>query len=458
MTGTRRQLRLAFRDYGTLIRIALPLTLSSLGMIATALVDTALLGRYSIAAVASVGIATQILFSLLIITIASAIGQAVLSAQAFGAGKPREVGGILLHSFALFGIVSFILSLALLFGGGTFVGLFSDDPEVIEGATRYLTVRGSILPLITFQYLLINIFASNKETKWALYLSLIVNGINVILSYPLIYGFWFIPELGVTGSALGGLIADIFGTLFIAFAFYRRGYWRWIRPESLRLRWSVFKTLLRVSVPTFISVSSLNIAAAVSLYAIGLLGTTTLATGRIALEQVFATFGLIYSFSEAGQIMAGRSIGAAKWKQAKRLYHRNRELLLMIFLPLMIFFFIFPEFAIRIYTNFDEIIENSANPVRIGVFITLVTTWTMNNVTFIRGVGRPKVDLISTIISNWLIHVPLIFIFSQLLGWGLEGVFWAELVFWVARGTMTQLFILRMFINPKHIPTRLASD
>ena len=114
MTGIRRQLRLAFRDYGTLIRIALPLTLSSLGMIATALVDTALLGRYSIAAVASVGIATQILFSLLIITIASAIGQAVLSAQAFGAGKPREVGSILLHSFALFGIVSFVLSLALL--------------------------------------------------------------------------------------------------------------------------------------------------------------------------------------------------------------------------------------------------------------------------------------------------------------------------------------------------------
>ena len=280
----------------------------------------------------------------------------------------------------------------------------------------------------------------------------------MILSYPLIYGFWFIPELGVTGSALGGLIADIFGTLFIAFAFYRRGYWRWIRPESLRLRWSVFKTLLRVSVPTFISVTSLNIAAAVSLYAIGLLGTTTLATGRIVLEQVFATFGLIYSFSEAGQIMAGRSIGAAKWKQAKRLHHRNRELLIMIFLPLMILFFIFPEFAVRIYTNFDEIIENSANPVRIGVIITLVTTWTMNNVTFIRGVGRPKVDMVSTIISDWLIRVPLIFVFSQLLGWGLEGVLWAELVFWVSRGTMTQLFILRMFINPKHIPTRLAND
>ena len=117
----------------------------------------------------------------------------------------------------------------------------------------------------------------------------------------------------------------------------------------------------------------------------------------------------------------------------------------------MILFFIFPEFAVRIYTNFDEIIENSANPVRIGVIITLVTTWTMNNVTFIRGVGRPKVDMVSTIISDWLIRVPLIFVFSQLLGWGLEGVLWAELVFWVlARYNDPAVHIANVYQSETH--------
>ena len=70
------------------MQLALPIALAQLGLVAMALVDTAVIGRVSVDDLAGAGIGRSVGFASMIVAIGVATGLEPIAAQALGAGEP----------------------------------------------------------------------------------------------------------------------------------------------------------------------------------------------------------------------------------------------------------------------------------------------------------------------------------------------------------------------------------
>ena len=437
------------RDYRLLLAIGLPLAGASMGDIATGLVDTALIGRYSVDALAAVGIGFTVFVAFQVLAVVLALGQQIITAQCFGAKNYSRVGRVLLHGLVVFLPISVLMALGASLGSSWIVGIIAPGASeaTASAAADYILIRCAVIPMLVVLRMLYGILAGDKQTKWIFFGLILLNMVNIGLSYPLIYGFWFIPELGVVGSAWGSVIAEFVGLLFIVGVFIFKRYPQLIKPDSYRISLTEIRTLTRLSVPTIISVFSLHSANWVAVYLMGNLGTEDVATGRLVSNYLTASFALMNSFAKQAQIMAGRSLGAKKPKLIGIYHRRNTELLVAMYLVMMIFLLIYPEAFARLFTDFDDIVQGSLTSLRIVTLTGLLMAWALNNVAVVRGIGHTRWDMITNVISAWGFQIPLMWLLAFPLGLGLSGIFVGWFIFWVGRGTITQLYLLRALRN-----------
>ena len=197
--------RRRLRDYRLLLAIGLPLAGASVGDIATGLVDTALIGRYSVDALAAVGIGVTVFVAFLVLAVVLAIGQQIITAQSFGAKNYSRIGRVLLHGLVVFLPISVLMALGASLGSSWIVGIIAPNASeaTASAAADYILIRCAVIPMIVVLAMMHGILAGDKQTKWIFFGLILLNAVNIGLSYPLIYGFWFIPELGCSGECLG---------------------------------------------------------------------------------------------------------------------------------------------------------------------------------------------------------------------------------------------------------------
>src|SRR5690606_16959174 len=95
------------------------------------------------------------------------------------------------------------------------------------------------------------------DTRTPLYIMALVNAVNIALSAGLRFGWGGMPYLGVTGIAVGTMVARILGgMLVLALLLHGRGHLRLIGAE-LRFRAASMTRLLRVGIPAGIDGSLL---------------------------------------------------------------------------------------------------------------------------------------------------------------------------------------------------------
>lgn len=448
----RKKLRLrisegVLRDYRTLLSIALPLMGGSVSGVIIGVVDTAFLGRYGEVGntLAGAGIGIQIVLGLSIVAVASMVGQAVLSAHSFGANHPKRVGVVLWHSALLFLTIGVLLTAALNIWAHQIVGIFTDSAVVAETAVEYLRVGSFLTPILIGHILLVNVFAADKKPLYLMFSHIVLAIFNIGLSYPLIFGVGPFPELGVMGSALGSVLAEIAALAFMVVVFVWKGYHRRIRPTTFRISPRFMRSLIWLSLPTMLSVLFLHLGEFNAVRVAGLIGDSELATIRVVNIMVFSTFALMYGFAQTGQVMAGRLLGAGDWAGVKRIYRRNFELLVMSYVPLMAVYLAIPALVLSIATGEANLIGAGVTPLRIGAIGLLAVTWTLNSVVFIRGVGKTHWDLLMNGVSALAVQIPLAYVFALVFGWGLNGLYVSTFLFWLVRGIIGFGLLMNLF-------------
>ncbi|MFO7176645.1 polysaccharide biosynthesis C-terminal domain-containing protein, partial [Enterococcus faecium] len=87
--------------------------------------------------------------------------------------------------------------------------------------------------VMALMFVLSSILRGAGDTKSPMKVSIVINVVNIVLDYVLIFGFWFIPELGLVGAALATVIARVVGTLLLMnyirkteVIAFRKDFWR----------------------------------------------------------------------------------------------------------------------------------------------------------------------------------------------------------------------------------------
>ncbi len=318
---------------GELLRVALPLVISSGSNTLLYVVDRIFLTWYSdkahpaIAAALPAGMLHWTLLSLGFGTV-SYVNAFV--AQFDGAGEPRRVGAILWQGIYLSLIAAGVVMAFVPFAPA-FFEWFGHDPEVRRLETVYFNVlclgSGPLLLSTT----LACFFSGRGQTLPIMWVNIAVTIVHIVLDYVLIFGFAGSPAFGMAGAAAATAISYAVGAvLYVLLLVFGRGNGRYALWAGRRFDRELFTRLLRFGIPNGVQMFIDVVAFTIFIQIVAGMGTTEmLAANNLTFNLNALVFIPLNGLGTAVMTLTGQRIGARQPELAVRTVYKALALALV---------------------------------------------------------------------------------------------------------------------------------
>jgi putative MATE family efflux protein len=411
----------------SVLTLALPITVSSLLQRAEGIVAVFLVGGLGATSIAAVGLGQLLAFVATTLVSGLSVGTNVIVAQLWGARRRQDAGEAARHFLWL----SFGLSLVLAGLGIACNRLVMQqlgaEPAVIEVALPYSTLIFLVIPCTVLIQVLSSVLQGAGDTKTPMFAMIGVNLLHALLAYPLIYGRWGAPNLGIKGAAIAVGLAEATGTLYLLLRC------RPILKKSLTLRLDLIRSIWDVGA----SVSGERVVqqAGIFIYTklVLLYGTVAYAAHQVGLSIESFSFLPGYGFAIAAATMVGQSIGAGKYTRAKLENWEANRLAIAIMTCMGIIFFFFPYALLRAFTTDEADIELGTMFLKIVALLQIPLALTMVLAGSLRGAGDTRFIMWATTAGMWGVRVPLALVFGIWLELGVYYVWTAMVADWTVR-------------------------
>jgi putative MATE family efflux protein len=399
--------------------LALPVTLTTLLQRAEGIVAVFLVGGLGATSIAAVGLGQLLAFVATTLVSGISVGTNVIVAQLWGARRRQDAGEAARHFLWLSLGVSLLLAGLGIAGNQFIMQQLGAESTVIELALPYSTVIFFIIPCTILIQVLSSILQGTGDTKTPMYGLIGVNLLHIFLAYPLIYGQWGAPALGLKGAAIAVGFAEATGMLYLLLRC------RPILKESSMLRLDLIRSIWDVGA----SVSGERIVqqAGIFLYTklVLLYGTVAYAAHQVGLSIESLSFLPGYGLAIAAATMVGQSIGAGKYTRAKLENWEANRIAIVLMAGMGLLFFFFPYALLRAFTTDEAVIELGTTFLKIVALLQVPLALTMVLAGSLRGAGDTRFIMGATIIGMWGVRVPLALLASL---WMRQSVFYI----WIA--------------------------
>ncbi len=412
----------------TVFAIAAPMTIAYISTPLLGIVDTAVIGQLDNPALIGAVAVGATLFSIIqaMFNFLRA-GTTGLVAQAMGAGDETEIGASFVRALLVAlvsGLLVIVFSRPLIDGG---LELISPSETVGTATADYLEIRALSAPFSLANYVILGWFLGLGRAGTGLFLQVLLNGLNIVLSVVLVLGL----EWGLAGVAWGTVGAEIaaagVGLLLVARAAGSRPWPAWSVVFDAR----PFKRLAALNGD--IMVRSLVLLFAFTYFTAqsAQFDDVTLAANAVLMHFFSIAGHFLDGFATAAEQLAGRAVGA-RWKPAfKRTVRLTLVFGSLMALTLSAFFWVFGPLMIDFMTVSQEVRDTA----RIYLIWAVLTP--------IAGVAAFQMDgiFIGATWSRDMRNMMLVSIVVYLGSWwllkdalGMHGLWIALLIFLGARG------------------------
>lgn len=403
-----------------ILLLAVPMGLELLMESTFGLVDIFFVGKLGPAAVATVGLTGAVVMLLFAVALGLSIGATATVARRIGEGD--EQGASLAAVQAIlagivvsipFGVMGWIWAPRLLaWMGGT--------PDAIAGSGYTAILFGGS---ITIFLLFLNnaIFRGAGDAAIAMRSLWLANIINIILDPCLIFGWGPFPEMGLEGAAIATTVGRGTGVLFQFWALMTGERRVLLTRGMLRLEMAVMGPLLKISQKAmaqfFIATASwLGIMRIVAL-----LGDDALAGYTIALRLIHAAILPSWGMSNAVSTLVGQNLGAGKPERAEQSVWLTGKYNLFFLTTMTVVFGLTSDSLVGLFTEDEAVIAAGSQALRVSSLAYVFSAYTMVFSQAFNGAGDSDTPMKINFYVMWVLQLPLAYLLSQTLGFGLPG-------------------------------------
>jgi multidrug resistance protein, MATE family len=404
-----------------LVRLAIPLAMQQVGFQLMGVVDAAMLGRYSDAALAGAGVGNNLLFGIVSIGLGIIMGMDTVVPQALGAGRIDEARRSVGAGVRLAVLVGLVATL-LVFATPIILDLADVQPEVIAQAKPYLYLRAvGVVPFL-MTVALRSYLAANGKTRPMIFAVTAGNVVNAMLDLVLIFGVSAIglPALGVLGAATATTIVQL-----LILAIYALGV-RALdqgapRPKSTA---ADLVAIARYGGPVggqiFAEVGIFGVATVIAAH----LGKIPAAAHSIALNISSLTFSFAVGVASATSVRVGLAVGAGDLATARRRGLMGVWLGLGVMACFAATFVLAPAAIASAFTDRPEVIVATVPLLQIAAVFQLSDGTQSVGAGALRGLGKTGATLWGNLVGHYLVGLPISLGLGFAAGMGIAGVWW----------------------------------
>lgn len=411
----------------SVLTLALPVTVSSLLQRTEGIVAVFLVGGLGAIPIAAVGLGQLLAFIATTLVSGLSVGSNVIIAQLWGAKRHRDAGEAARHFLGLSIAVSLVLAALGMTLNQFAMNLLGAEPGVIELAAPYSTIIFLVIPFTVLLQVLSSILQGTGDTRTPMYAMILVNLLHIGIAYPLVYGYWGLPAVGVKGAAIAVGIAEAIGVAFLLW------HSRPVLKSSTHLRLDLIHTMWNVGAP--VSGERIVQQAGILIYTklVLLYGTVSYAAHQVGLSIESLSFLPGYGFAIAAATMVGQSIGAGKYTRAKLENWEANRLAIIIMASMGVVFFFFPYLLLRAFTTDEGVIELGTVFLKIVAVLQIPLALTMVIAGSLRGAGDTRFIMGATMVGMWGVRVPMALIVALWLHLSVFYVWMAMIADWTVR-------------------------
>ena len=423
------------------LKVALPVMLTQLGASLVGLFDSIMVGHYATVDLAAVSFANAIFFTVMVFAMGALMGITPLVGIQVGASSPDSQSPIahsqspissLFQNGMLFTVLLSAVMLLLLGGCIPFLDYFGQDPEVIRVARPYyILIVISLVPFLFFSFFK-QFLEVLGNTMVAMVITLLMNGLNILLNWVFIYGNWGFEPMGATGAGLGSLISRIGMPLcFWAVMAYRKEWRPYLRMAWKSFSWKYIRKLAEIGFPiggqtlleTFLFTASFVI--------IGWISKEALAAHQVANQIADMTFMLALGIGSATTIRVSHQLGEGNIHGVRMASNASIHLVLLMNTIGAALMISLRNYIPMLFTEDQEVIAIASELIVIAGLFQYADGLQAVGAAMLRGLTDVKVPMVIAFVSYILIGLSVGLLCAFPLKLGAAGI-WIGFIFALA--------------------------
>ncbi|OIO65542.1 MATE family efflux transporter [Candidatus Woesearchaeota archaeon CG1_02_57_44] len=426
MTSTKR---LRVKDGDTikaLLGLTLPIVAANILQTAYQLTDTFWVGRLGAGAVAAVSLSFPVFFFVMSIAMGIGVAGSVLVAQYYGAKKPEAIDHAAGQTLVLMLVLSLVCGALGYLLSAPVAKAIGAGPDILADTVAYMQLSfAGILFLFGF-FAYQSLVRGVGEVKVPAYIVLGTVLLNLILDPLFIFGYGPIPAYGVTGAALATIgtqgLASIAGLYFLLSG--KQGIR--LRLKHLKPDWPVVRKLFRIGLPSSIEQGSRALGLVAMMVIVATFGTIIVAAYGIGMRIFSFVIIPAVGLSLGTSTLVGQRMGAGKPDEAEEITRTSYQLGFWILTIIGAMFYIFARPITAFFVPGElEVIRAGAAFLRIMSPVFGFLGIQMALLGALRGAGDTKSSMILSLVSFWVIQLPVAFTLSKYTSLSYSGLWWA---------------------------------
>lgn len=423
-----------------LYRLIFPLIVEQFLLVTVGLADSIMTASIGEAAVSAVSLVDSINILIINIFTALATGGAVVAGQYLGQKKENKAcqsaDQLMLFLFLSSITVMIIVYLSKYFI--LYIVFGNIEQDVMNYSNTYLNIVFMSIPFIAIYNGGAALFRAMGNSKITMKISIMMNLINLIGNYFLIYVF----KMGIAGAAIPTVFSRVVAAVVIFIL---------IRNDGLQIHLSkrickkfdrvLIRKILYIGVPNGMENGMFQLGKIIVLNLIATFGTTAIAANAVA--NAVGLFQIIpgMAISQATLSVTSQCIGAGDYDQTKYYTKKLVKISTICILLTVIVTFIGMPLILNAYNLSDYTAKISMDIILYHGSLAIII-WTASFVlpNTLRAANDVKFCMIVAIFSMWIFRIGFSYVLGRYMNIGVLGVWVAMSIDWIFRSVC---FIIR---------------
>lgn len=430
--------------------LGIPTILTSMARVLYNIIDTIFIGQFvGPIGISALGIYLPIQMFVSSLTVLFATGTASLLSRTLGKKDYERANEITSNLLAVVTVIAIIISLLGVIFTKQIVIIFGAKGSVLPYAisfTRIMFIGFLFSPFISA---LNNIIRAEGNTKYNMNGVLISLVVNIILDYV----FIVILKLGVPGSALATVFANLSNLLYIAYYFKFKSFVK-IKFKYFKINFPLFKEILPIGFASFSNKVAASLGVLILNHALYFFG----GNDAIAIYSVVFRLTSFIQLSASGlakgaQPLIGYNYGAKNIKRMKEALNTSLIIGTSLVFILTSAMFIFSKYFIEIFSKNSAFVDNALIVLRIAILASPLLAIYFISMGFYRAIGKAREAFFLSLFRRIIFFIPLIVLLPFIGHLNLLGI-------WIAlplSDLLSASFAFLLLINylKKHISNRV---
>ncbi len=422
-------------------KLAIPASIGTLFQTLYNIVDTFYAGKISPEALSALSKSFPVYFIIIAASIGVTVAGTSLIGNSIGEKDENKVLNYFTH-IIFFGIIIsiFITIFGLNYSEKIFY-IMGSTKEVSDFGLQYTDIifYGSIIFILVVA--LNSLLHAEGDTKTYRNVLILSFFLNIILNPILIFGFLFIPPMGVKGIGIATLISQLLSLIIVLKKVLSNSRVKVLHKEFFLPKFLYFKNIFFQSMPIFISICAYSIASAIIFIYVGQEGEFATAGYGAASRFEQVLFLPVLGINTAIISIISQNYGAMNFNRIRETYFTAIKYALFIMVLAAIAVFLLADIVTSVFSNNSEVIDYGKRYLRISAFVLPAYPLFFISNGFFMALKKSENAMISNMIRNLVLPVS-VFYLAKYLTADFNTFFWLWVVFNWSYSLMYLLVVL----------------